>query len=102
MQGVIGPHIRFNPGLELANAVGVNARVTGPHIRSNPGLELANAFGVNARVTGPHIRSNPGLELANAFGVNHASPTRFGVDVPNASLKKFIVQDPGRQLRGTI
>jgi predicted outer membrane lipoprotein len=29
--------LRTNPGLELANAFGVN----------NPGLELANAFGVN-------------------------------------------------------
>jgi hypothetical protein len=38
----------FNPGLSL---------------RSNPGLELANAFGVNL------LRFNPGLELSNAFGV---------------------------------
>ena len=40
---------RSNPGLELANAFGVD-----------PGLELANAFGVD-----------PGLELANAFDVMH-------------------------------
>ena len=39
-----------NPGLELANACGVN----------NPGLELANACGVN----------NPGLALTDAFGVS--------------------------------
>jgi predicted outer membrane lipoprotein len=43
-----GFSLRSNPGLELANAFGVNL-----------GLEIANAFGVNL-----------GLEIANAFGVN--------------------------------
>jgi hypothetical protein len=50
--------LRSNPGLELANAFGVNNLQLANACGVN-NLQLANAFGVN------------NLELANAFGVIH-------------------------------